>query len=158
YLLSEKRFHLSEVSPTFHGRDIFAPVAGHLTLGISPEAFGKRIDSWKSLKFPSPLFRKRSLKGKVIHIDSFGNLITNIDRKKFIQFIRNRPFLIQVGKKKIKDLKKGYWEGKKGETIALFGSMGFLEISVREGNAQKRLNIEKGEQISVYLRSLRMDR
>jgi len=158
YALSEKRFHLSEVSPTFHGRDIFAPVAGHLTLGISPKAFGKRIDSWKRLEFPRPVFKEKRLKGEVIHIDSFGNLITNIDRKTFIQFVRNRPFLIQVGKKRIKDLRSAYWEGKRGEAIAHFGSIGLLEISVREGSAQKGLNIEKGNPIKVQLRSLRMGR
>lgn len=153
YALSEERFHLPEVSPTFHGRDIFAPVAGHLTLGIPPKAFGKGIDSWKRLTFPSPVLKDRSLMGRVIHIDSFGNLITNIDREKFIPLVRNRSFLIQVGKERIRDLKKGYWEGRKGEVMALFGSIGLLEISVREGSAKEILKIEKGDQINIQLRS-----
>ncbi len=158
YTLSEKRFHLPEVSQTFHGRDIFAPVAGHLTLGISPEALGKEIDSWKRLSFPSPIFQDRSLKGKVVHIDSFGNLITNIDRDRFYQFTKNRPFLVQAGKMEIRDLKSGYYEAKKGEAIALFGSTGLLEISVREGSAQKIFKIKKGDEVRIQLRSLRMDR
>lgn len=151
YRLSQRRFHLPEVSHTFHGRDIFAPVAGHLTLGISPKAFGQEIDSWRRLNFPNPLFKERAIEGKVIHIDSFGNLITNIDRDRFLQFIRNQPFLIQVGKKRIKDLKSGYWEGERGEAIALFGSMGLLEISVRDGSAQRVLKIEKGDPMRVRL-------
>ncbi len=152
YVLNEKRFHLPEVSPTFHGRDIFAPVAGHLSLGISPKSFGKKIDSWKTLSFSVPAFKETRIEGEVIHIDSFGNLITNIDREGFNKFIRNRPFLIQVGKERIRGIKNGYWDGKKGEVMALFGSIGLLEISVREGNAKKKLRMCRGDRIQISTR------
>jgi len=149
YVLTEKRFFLPEISQTFHGRDIFAPVAGHLTLGISPKAFGRRIDSLKTLNFPEPIVRGMNLIGEVIHIDSFGNLITNIGREGFSQFIQGRPFLIKAGKGIIKGLKDGYWEGKKNEPIALFGSGGCLEIAVREGSAEKMLKMKKGDSIRI---------
>jgi hypothetical protein len=149
YVLTEKRFFLPEISQTFHGRDIFAPVAGHLTLGISPKAFGRRIDSLKTLNFPEPIVRGMNLIGEVIHIDSFGNLITNIGREGFSQFIQGRPFLIKAGKGVIKGLKDGYWEGKKNEPIALFGSGGCLEIAVREGSAEKMLKMKKGDSIRI---------
>lgn len=149
YVLTEKRFFQPEISQTFHGRDVFAPVVGHLTLGLSPKAFGRRIDSLKPLSFPEPIARGRNLTGEVIHIDSFGNMITNINQEGFFQFIKDRPFLIRVGKKTIRDYKRGYWEGKRNEPIALFGSGGFLEISVNEGNAQKVLKVKRGDRVFV---------
>lgn len=149
YVLTEKRFFLPEISHTFHGRDIFAPVAGHLTLGVSPKSFGRRISSLKTLNIPEPMAGDNGLSGQVIHIDSFGNLITNIDREEFSRFIQSRPFLIRAGKKTIKVLKRGYWEGKKGEPMVLFGSGGFLEVAVREGCAEKQLNLRKGDSIRI---------
>ncbi len=149
YTINERRFFLPQISSTFHGRDIFAPVAGHLTLGVPPEKFGRRIDSFKILPLPEPIKRGEVLMGEVIHVDSFGNLITNIDRKTFLQFIQRRSVLIRAGRKTIQGLAKGYWEGKKGEPLALFGSGGFLEIAVREGSAEKRLKMKKGDRIQI---------
>lgn len=153
YVLTEKRFFLPEISHTFHGRDIFAPVAGHLTLGISPKAFGRRIDSLKTLDLIEPSAKEKRLIGEVIHVDSFGNLITNIHRDRFSRFIQGRPFLIRVGKVTIKVLTRGYWEGQKGEPIALFGSGGFLEVAVREGNAEKRLKVRRGDPVQISIKS-----
>ncbi len=152
YCLTERRFFLPEVSPTFHGRDIFAPVAGHLTLGVSPKAFGKRIASLKTLTLPEPKVRGEDLIGEVIHIDSFGNLITNIDRETFSRFIQRRSFLIKAGRGTVRRVTGGYWEGKKGEPIALFGSSGFLEVAVREGSAEKRLKMKRGDRIIVSVK------
>ncbi len=152
YVLTERRFFLPEISSTFHGRDIFAPVAGHLTLGIPPEAFGRRMDSYKTLKLPDPIIKREHLTGEVIHVDAFGNLITNIDRMTLSQFHQGRPFQIRVKKGIISTLSKGYWEGIKGDPIALFGSWGFLEIAVQEGNAQKRLQMKKGDKVFIEKR------
>lgn len=149
YALTEKRFFLPEISHTFHGRDIFASVAGHLTLGLAPKTLGRRIDSLKTLNFPEPSVREKGLMGEVIHVDSFGNLISNIDGDKLSRYTRGGPFLIRAGKKTIRELKRGYWEGKTGEPIALFGSGGLLEIAVREGSAEKHLKIKKGDKIIV---------
>lgn len=152
YILTEKRYFLPEVSSTFHGRDLFAPVAGHLTLGVSPKAFGKRVDSLKTLTFTGPRIGGEDLVGEVIHIDSFGNLITNIDRKTFLKFIQQRSFLIRAGRRTIQSLTRGYWEGKKDEPIALFGSSGLLEVAVREGSAEKMLKMKKGDPIRINKR------
>jgi S-adenosylmethionine hydrolase len=150
-VLTRKKYFLPEVSATFHGRDIFAPVAGHLSLGLTPLTFGKRTEHWVDLDIGQPELKRNQLVGEVIHIDAFGNLITNIDREGFSQFIQDRPFLIRAGKRAIKGLKRGYWEGKKNEPIALFGSGGFLEIAVREGSAEKRLKLRRGDPIVVSL-------
>ncbi|OGP72581.1 MAG: hypothetical protein A2V86_04030 [Deltaproteobacteria bacterium RBG_16_49_23] len=150
-VLTNKKYFLSEVSATFHGRDIFAPVAGHLSLGVTPASFGKRTEHWVELDRGKPKIKGDTLIGEVIHIDGFGNLISNIEKEGFSKFIKDRPFLIRAGKKTIQDLKRGYYEGKKNDPIALFGSGGFLEISVREGNAQKVLKVKRGDPITAII-------
>jgi len=147
--LDKQKYHLSNVSMTFHGRDIFAPVAAYLSLGVKPKAFGHKIDSLGRLGFEGPLIKEGKLLGEILHVDTFGNLISNIDGGKFSRFIRGRPFVIRTGRKTLQSLKKGYWEGRKGEAIALLGSSGFLEISVREGNAQKALKVKRGEPVEI---------
>jgi S-adenosylmethionine hydrolase len=147
--ITQKKYFLSKVSNTFHGRDIFAPVAAHLSLGIKPNAFGHEINSLKELGLQKPVVKKRRLLGEILHIDTFGNLVSNIDEEKLSQFIQNRPFAIRVGGKVISVLKNGYWDGKKGELIALLGSGGFLEISIREGNAERLLKVKKGDPIWI---------
>ena len=148
-VLTKKKYFLPKVSKTFHGRDLFAPVAAHLSLGIKPTALGYEINSLKKIGFQKPIVRGGKLLGEILHIDTFGNLVSNIDKEKFSRFIRGRPFVIRGGRKTIHGLKKGYWEGKKGELIALLGSSGLLEISVREGSAQKMLKVKRGDPITI---------
>jgi len=152
--LTNKKYFLPQISVTFHGRDIFAPVAGHLSLGVKPKNFGEEIDKWAELIFPKPWVAGGNWVGEIFHIDAFGNLVSNIDKQPFHN-ANDHSIVINVGKKTIHGLKKGYWEGKRGELIALFGSRGFLEISVREGNAQKMLKVNKGDKIQIHLRSER---
>jgi len=148
-VLTEQNFFLSKVSTTFHGRDIFAPVAAHLSLGIKPQVFGYEIDLVKKLGFETSVVKEGKLLGKIVHIDTFGNLVSNIDEKIFLRFTKGHPSMIWVGKRKIHGLGKGYWEGKSGEPIALFGSSGFLEISIKEENAQKILKTRRGDRVIV---------
>jgi len=126
-------------------------VAAHLSLGIKPNALGHKIDSLLWLGFEGPFIREGKLLGEILHVDTFGNLISNIDEGKLFRFIQGRPFVIRAGRKTIRGLKKGYWEGKKGELIALLGSGGFLEISIREGNAQKVLKVKRGDPIQIII-------
>ena len=149
--LNNSKYFLPNVSSTFHGRDIFAPVAAHLSLGVNSKVFGDKIDTWTEFVFRKPKTEGGQLSGEIFYIDSFGNLISNIHEYEFFLFIKDRPFMIRVGEKNIQCLKKGYWEGRKNEPLALFGSSGFLEISVREGNAQKRLKAKEGEPIIVQI-------
>jgi hypothetical protein len=148
-VLNRKKYFLPKISGTFHGRDVFAPVAAHLSLGVKPNAFGYEIKSPKELVARRPFVKKRKLFGEIVHIDTFGNVISNIDDEKLFRFLKSRPFTIRVGKRVISGLEKGYSEGKKGEPIALLGSGGFLEISVREGNAQKMLKLKRGDSIVI---------
>jgi S-adenosylmethionine hydrolase len=150
-VLTNQKFFLSEISSTFHGRDIFAPVAAYLSLGVKPTSFGPSINSWREISFPDPAMRQGKLIGETVHVDAFGNVVSNIDRKSLLQFSKGRPFIIKIGKRIMRGLKKGYWEGKKDEPIALFGSGGLLEISMREGSAQKALKIRTGDTVTVQL-------
>jgi S-adenosylmethionine hydrolase len=148
-ILTSQKFFLSEISSTFHGRDIFAPVAAYLSMGVKPESFGPSIKSWHEIPYPDPAMKQGRLTGEIVHVDAFGNLISNIDRKSLLQFSKGRSLVAKIGKRTIRSLTKGYWEGRKDELMALVGSGGFLEISVREGNAQKALKIKKGDPIIV---------
>jgi S-adenosylmethionine hydrolase len=128
-------------------------VAAHLSLGIKPEAFGPILDSWAEIDFKNPRIRGRALIGEILHIDTFGNLISNIDSQTFFKHVREDPFVIRVGKRIIQGLKKAYWEGKKNEPMALIGSGDFLEVAVREGNAQKMLGVNRGDPIWISPKS-----
>ena len=147
--LTNPKYFLSRVSATFHGRDIFAPVAAHLTRGIRPGMFGPRLNSWAKLDIPQPVITGRELVGNVFHVDAFGNLITNIRERELLQFSRGRSVVIRAGGKNVIGLKKGYWEARKGALMAVIGSGGFLELSVREGSAQKMLKLKRGDKIRI---------
>jgi S-adenosylmethionine hydrolase len=149
--LTQSKYFPPRVSTTFHGKDIFAPVAGHLSLGIKPNAFGNEMDSWSAFPFQRPQVRGRRLEGEILHIDAFGNLVSDINQQTFIHFVKDHPFVIRAGMGIIQGLKEAYWEGRQGELMALFGSGGLLEISVREGNAQKVLKMKKGDSVSVSI-------
>ena len=149
--LVNKNFFLPRVSATFHGRDLFAPVAAHLSLGVRPKAFGSELDSWVELDFRKSRIRGQELVGEILHVDLFGNIISSIREQEFFHFTKDHPFVIKIGKRGIHGLEKGYWAGKKGKVMALFGSGGFLEISVKEGNAQKILKAKRGNPVKVQV-------
>lgn len=150
-VLTNQKFFLSQVSTTFHGRDLFAPVAAYLSLGAKTNEFGHELNSWVELDFEKPKIRRGKLIGEILHIDAFGNLISNINEEKLFHFVKDHSFVNRIGGRAIQGLKKGYWEGNRNEPMAIIGSGGFLEISVREGNAQKRLNVKKGDQVIIEI-------
>lgn len=152
--LTNERFFLPHISATFHGRDIFAPVAAYLSLGRRPEEFGPRADLWTRLDFEKPKIAGDRLSGEIVHIDVFGNLISNVPQEELFGFSRKRPLEVRVGKTLIGGMKMGYWEGAKGEAIALIGSGGFLEIAVTEGNAARALKAKRGDSVTVQGLSL----
>jgi S-adenosylmethionine hydrolase len=152
FALTNKKFFLSRVSTTFHGRDIFASVAGYLSLGTKPRAFGREIKSWVKLPFRKPNIGKRELTGEIFHVDIFGNLVSNIGEEEVSNFTKGRSFAIRIGKTSLQGLKKSYWEVRKGEPLALIGSGGYLEVAVREGSARKVLKAQRGDPIIVECR------
>ncbi len=144
--ITKPQFWRSPVSPTFHGRDIFAPVAARLSLGFPPIDFGEAITSVTMLPLPHPhQAPDGSLVGHILHIDSFGNLITNIKGADLPQ--TKRTITIEVGNHRISGLSRTYAEGR--GLLALIGSSRYLEVSLKGGSACAFLNVEVGNEVRI---------
>jgi hypothetical protein len=151
YQISNKRLMLSKISSTFQGRDIFAPAAAHLANGISPTEFGPEICKIVMPSFTKIVKRKSLLIGEVLHVDDFGNIITNfgeleieeLDAKVNINFkLKNRLLKLK--------LCKAYGDVKPQKPLALIGSHNLLEISVNQGNAAKTFKVKEGDKVTIY--------
>jgi len=137
--LKEKRYWRHTISRTFHGRDIFAPVAAHLSLGVNPFLMGEKIDNPTTLAYPLPHESKTDLVGEVIRVDHFGNLITNITREHLSPFLASKALIITVGSLTLKKICTTYNDVPEGQPLALIGSSDALEIAINMGNAQNDL-------------------
>lgn len=146
--LTEKRFFLKDVSAVFHGRDIFAPVAAHLSLGVKPSSFGPGIKSLTPLQIPCPLKKGDTITAEIIHIDRFGNLITNVPAKDLPEDGR-RDATIKIKGLLIKGVKASYCGVKEGEPIALIGSSGRLEIAVNGGSGARFFKAGAGCKVEI---------
>lgn len=147
--LTSRKYFLGYISSTFHGRDIFSPVAAYLSLGIDPALFGKNIKRAAKLDFKKPVARDGKITGRIIHIDRFGNLITNIDERLLKMVFKNRPFKAKVSGAIIKKNLLSYAYAKENEAVSLIGSSGLLEISVKEKSASRALGIGRGGLVEV---------
>ena len=145
FAITNPKFWLSPVSSTFHGRDIFAPVAAHLSLGHLPEEFGSKIKSISVLPIPHPYqSQDNSLIGRILHIDNFGNLITNI-RETDLPI--NKTININIADHTITGLSSTYREGEK--LLALIGSNGHLEIACSKGSAATLICAKIGGEVII---------
>ncbi len=145
--LTAPKLFLNPASATFHGRDIFGPVAARLSIGLDPIEAGREIaGDIVSLKIPGPKKKGMALRGEVIHIDSFGNLITNI-KSEDIKRLCAKQLSISVKGAVLKGIKKTYGLAKAGSLLALIGSSGCLELAVNQGNASKTLSAELGDEV-----------
>jgi S-adenosylmethionine hydrolase len=147
YQLTNPKFMLPGVSSTFHGRDVFAPAAAHLDKGVEPSEFGPEISDAVTPKFASVKRENGCLIGEVLHVDGFGNVITNIREKEMVN-----SKVVNV-KLPIVSLKlafvKTYAQAKLNEPIALIGSHGFLEIALNQGSAAEKLKVKAGDSVEV---------
>ena len=141
----------SRVSPTFHGRDIFAPAAARLSLGMPADALGRELRSWVRLETLEPEMAEGVIKARVISVDHFGNLVSNLSQDHFSQLAGSRPFRIAVGGSILKGIFRSYSDVREGEVLALFGSSGLLEISVRNGNCQQLLQVARGAPVEILI-------
>ena len=136
----------SPTSPTFHGRDIFAPVAAYLSTGLPLADFGEVISSIIVLPLSRPHKETDgTLTGRILHIDHFGNLITNIKPDDLPE--KEQPVKVEVGNKLITGLNRTYAEGE--DLLALIGSSGHLEIALKNGNASTCLNVRVGDEVKI---------
>lgn len=148
--VKNKKYFLSEVSSTFQGRDILAPVAAHLSSGLKPENLGRRVRSVSSEKEFIYLNGRSSGKhlGKVIYVDHFGNLITNF-RLASDTTQRWKSVRVRIRDRAIEGLSRSYSDGSPGGPSALVNSSGLLEIGLRNGNAAKFLKASAGEKVTI---------
>ncbi|MFH1622487.1 MAG: SAM-dependent chlorinase/fluorinase [Candidatus Omnitrophota bacterium] len=146
--LDNYEFHLRPVSNTFHARDIFAPVAVHLSKGISYQLFGKGLKDYKKIKLPKPKIKPSLISGEIIYIDRFGNLFTNISQD--IKDKIKKP-KIKIKDKLIRGLKSSYAQVKPKTLLAIWGSSGFLEIALNFGSAKENLGAKIGEKVEIEI-------
>ncbi len=150
--ITAEHYYLQPVSQTFHGRDIFAAVAGWLSKGIDLDKFGDEVEEYVRFSMPRPkVLNPTTMKGVILKVDKFGNMITNIRPQDAPQlFATPAPaFKIVVGKSEISKVKQAYAEGSPGEVFAIPGSMGMLEIAANRGAAAQIVQANKGSEVHV---------
>jgi S-adenosyl-L-methionine hydrolase (adenosine-forming) len=140
------------VSNTFHGRDIFAPVAAALAAGVKPEALGTRIRDPKRFA-PLSQITRATIKSQIIHLDRFGNAVTGIERRHPGSELLPSSFSLRAGAADIHLQKRFYAEEPvvAGEPFLIWGSLNFLEISVTNGSAAELLNLSCGQEVTLEL-------
>ena len=146
--LTNSKYFLEPVSSTFNGRDIFAPVAAALSSGIRPEEMGSEINDYVRLKSLTPeRSRSGGIKGRVIHIDRFGNCVTNITRNELSLEQISAGATLRIKGKTIKSFRNYFSEksDSREKVFAVWGSAGFLEIAAANASAAKLLDIHRGE-------------
>jgi S-adenosylmethionine hydrolase len=152
YELANPRFMLPKVSCTFHGRDIFAPAAAHLLNGVKPAEFGPEIREAAKPEFAKVTRRNGVLVGEVLHVDGFGNIITNINEKEVVQSHVKGAVSVELTSYKLTlKLGKAYGEAGPQEPLALIGSHGFLEIALNQGNAAEKFETKPRDKIKLLL-------
>ena len=139
---------LRPVSPTFHGRDIIAPVAARLAAGLNIQEVGPKHDP-TMLVLPEPDVSDNLVKGRVVHVDAFGNLVTNIKRVHLEGAGIGAEATVSVCGQRIERQVRTYSDARKGTLVWLWGSFGRLEVAVVEGNAAERLKAARGSAVEV---------
>jgi S-adenosylmethionine hydrolase len=150
--VTAERYLLQPVSRTFHGRDVFAPIAGWLSKGVAPSEFGPEIEDYVRLPLPQvERVGENSLRGAVLKVDKFGNLITNISEVDApALFGNNVPDVsILIAGETITRVCYSYSDGEDGEIFAIVGSSGYLEIAAKQASAAEKLVAGVGTPIGV---------
>lgn len=141
--LDNPRYRLAEVSRTFHGRDVFAPAAAHLSRGVPVAQFGPRVHELVSLDWPEPVALKSGVGGEVVHLDHFGNAITNLPASRVLASSAGK---VTVSSRSV-PVREYYSAVAHGRPVAVIGSSGLLEIAIRGGNAARTLKLKRGTKV-----------
>jgi len=144
------KYFLKEVSTTFHGRDIFAPVGAHLAAGVLAGRLGKPIEDFFKPGFDKPHREgKRTWMGRILRIDRFGNVITNFHADEFDLALHR--FQLAFGPVEVTAVAKNYAEHGSGELFAIKGSSGYYEVSMSQGSAAKKIGCEVGAAVELMV-------
>ncbi len=152
--ITSQHYFLQPVSNTFHGRDIFAPVAAYLAKEVDAVKFGDEVDEYVRFSAPKPkAVEENRLRGVVLKVDRFGNLVTNVTPQDAPTLFGVDPgaFKIVVGGREMTEIRNTYAEGAPGEVIAILGSMGFLEIAANRGAAAQLTGAGKGSEVNILM-------
>lgn len=150
--ITAEHYFRSPVSNTFHGRDIFAPVAAWLSKSWQTASFGDPVTDFVRFAIPKPKAAGNSLKGIVLRTDAFGNLMTNFTVKDVPALTAaDGKFTIRAGNAQITKVLPTFAQGTPGEPFGVIGSSGYLEISVNKGNAARTLGISRGAEVTIDL-------
>jgi S-adenosylmethionine hydrolase len=140
---------INSIETTFPERDIFAPAAARLASGVAIVSLGKPISVFKKMIDRLVKATKKQITGSVIHIDNFGNLITNIPKEAFDVLSKDKVFTIQVGTEKFRKIHSQYYQTDEGECFLVFNSLSLLEIGIYKGNAAELLGLEYGSAVTI---------
>jgi S-adenosylmethionine hydrolase len=154
--ITSSHYFLQPVSSTFQGRDIFGAVAGWLSKGVEVAKFGEEITDYVRFAAPKPKpVNDKLLKGVILKVDKFGNLITNITPHDMPQLFAPQPppFKVLIGKHEISKMTQSYSEGTPGEVFVVLNSMGYLEIASHRGSAAHIVGAGKGSDVGVLFES-----
>ena len=152
--ITGEHYFLQPVSNTFHGRDIFAPVAGWLAKGVDSAKFGEEVSDYVRFNAPKPKpVDANTLRGVILKVDRFGNLVTNFTPQDVPALFQQATpsFKLTVGKREITELHANYAEGEPNEVFAILGSMGYLEIAANRAAAAQIVGVGKGSEVTVVL-------
>ncbi len=152
YRLTNPQYWLHPVSRTFHGRDVFAPAAAHLSLGVRPDDFGEPISRLSWLPSPRPVRLGNAIHGEIINVDHFGNLVTNVPAP---MLEGSSGIDLKIRGRVIQGLSHTFHGGPESSNdglVALVGSHGYLEAAVRDGSAALTLSADLGDPVEVRLR------
>lgn len=145
--IQNKAYYLPEVSNTFHGRDVFAPVAAHLSLGVPLANIGPPVDDLVQLPIPTHQVSGNTIIGQIVKIDRFGNAITNISESVLADI--GATYEIRVGSTRLMRLNRAYAESGIGKPLAIIGSFGVLEIAINGGSAEVSLGLKWGDVVEI---------
>lgn len=148
--IDKPRFWLDKISHVFHGRDIFAPVAGHLASGVPLAELGTRILDPVRLTLPKPEQTGRGWRGEIIHIDHFGNVASNIRIEHLAEALKHKEnATVTLAGEVVRGMVNTFGERQPGDLVALLGSTGNLIVSVVNGSAAARLGVKTGDPVEV---------
>jgi len=140
------------VSQTFHGRDVFAPAAGWLSKGVKPGEVGEVITDYKGLNIPQLLISEHGVLGEIIHIDRFGNLITNIQKRHLEALMKKGKELIgETRGSQVRGIYSAYGENRSDNPGMIINSFDLLEIFCYKDNAHDKTGVERGERVHIYV-------
>ena len=151
--LNQPKYFRHPVSDTFNGRDVFAPVAAALSLGVKPAQLGDEVEDYVRLPSLNPeISSDGTITGRVIHIDHFGNCVTNITASELSGNTMKTGIVLRIRGRQIKNFRRFFAEEESGNLLCFWGSAGFLEIAARNKSAAKLLHAKRGDRVTVGMK------